>query len=204
MEDLFPQNLTLENTKQFQENLAESLVLQDDFSKDFNTIGAAALHTRGEFITVSAAIFNTDSDFKKFEIADERVVREKAQFPAVPGFESFRDGAILTKILRGFTKPSLFFIQGDGINHPRKLGLASHVGLALDIPTIGISRDVGSGFIKTVSGKDVIFENQEIRGAVIKKGRLKIYVAPGHKISWETALDLTKKCTRSIFPEPLF
>ncbi len=203
MDDLFPQKLTLKESTEFQDRLAAKLVLEDDFNENFEKIGAAAMHTRGDFITISAALFKTDKDLKKFELVDKNVVREKALFAAVPGLESFRDGEVLTRILRGITKPDLWFIEGHGVNHPHKLGLVSHVGLALDIPTIAVSRDFIAGRIQTVDGKDVISENGEICGAVLKSGMMKVYVAPGHRVSWQTALDLAKKCTKAIYPEPL-
>ncbi len=203
MDDLFPQKLTLKETNEFQEKLASRLVLEDDFNENFDKVGAAVMHTRGDFITISAALFKTDKDLKKFELVDKNIVREKAQFAAVPGLESFRDGEVLTRILRGITKPDLWFIEGHGVNHPHKLGLVSHVGLALDAPTIAVSRDFIAGRIETVDGKDVISENGEICGAVLKSGMMKVYVAPGHRVSWQTALELAKKCTKTIYPEPL-
>jgi len=203
LEELFPQKLTLKEANEFQDKLAARLILEDDLNDSIEKIGAATMHTRGDFITISAAIFKTDSDLKKFEIIDKNIVREKSPFPAVPGLESFRDGEILTRILRGFSKPDLFFIEGHGVNHPHKLGLASHVGLALDLPTIAVSRDFIAGRIQTVDGKDAIVENGEARGAILKSGTLKIYVSPGHRISWQTAFELAKKCTKSIYPEPL-
>lgn len=203
MEDLFPQNLTLKDSNEFQAKLAQRLVLDDDFNKEIKTVGAAALHTRGEYITVSVAIFNTNSELKTFELADKNIIRERAQFKALPGLESFRDGAILARILHGFTKPDLFFIEGHGINHPHRLGLASHVGLALDLPTIAVSRDFIAGHIQTIEGKDAIVENNEVLGAVMKAGPLKLYIAPGHRVSWQSALELAKKATRQNYPEPL-
>ena len=203
MEDLFPQKLTLKEANEFQEKLSRKLVLENEFNENIEKVGAAVMHTRGDFITVSAALFKTTPELKSFEIADKNVVREKSHFSAVPGLESFRDGAILAKILHGFTKPDLFFIEGHGINHQHRFGVASHVGLALDLPTIAVSRDFVAGRIETVEGKDAIVENGEVIGAVLKSGAVKIYVSPGHRIGWQTALELTKKCTKSVYPEPL-
>ena len=203
MDDLFPNNLTLRESNEFQAQLAQKIILEDNFNADIKTVGAAAMHTRGDFITVSAAIFKTDSSLKNFELADQNVVRERAKFAALPGMESFRDGPILANILRGFSKPDFWFIEGHAINHPHRLGLASHVGLAVDMPTIAVSRDFIAGHIQTIDGKDAIVENGEILGAVMKSGMLKLYVAPGHKISWQTALELAKKSTKSNYPEPL-
>ncbi len=203
MDNLFPTNLTLKESNEFQAQLASQLVLSDQVNPEIKSVGAAAMHTRGDYITVSAAVFKTDSSLKNFELADKNIIRERAQFKALPGLESFRDGAILSKILPGFSKPDFWFIEGHGVNHPHKLGLASHVGLAIDQPTIAVSRDFVAGHIQTVDGKDVIAENGEILGAVMKSGMTKVYVAPGHKISWQTALDFAKKSTKSVFPEPL-
>ena len=203
MDDLFPQNLTLKESNEFQAKLAQRLILSDNFNPEIKSVGAATMHTRGDYITVSAGIFKTDSSLKTFELADKNIFRERAHFKALPGLESFRDGAILSKILRGFTNPNFWFIEGHGINHPHKLGLASHVGLAIDAPTIAVSKDFVAGYIQTIDGKDAIVENGEILGAVMKSGMSKLYVSPGYKISWQTALDIAKRSTKSVFPEPL-
>ncbi|HIJ98358.1 TPA: hypothetical protein H1005_00230, partial [archaeon] len=76
MEELFPQKLTLKEANEFQDKLAARLILEDDLNDSIEKIGAATMHTRGDFITISAAIFKTDSDLKKFEIIDKNIVRE--------------------------------------------------------------------------------------------------------------------------------
>src|SRR3989338_1979915 len=124
-EDLFPHNLSLKDSIEFQDKLAAKLITEDSFNENFETVGAAIMHTRGDFITISVATFKTDKELKNFQLLDKNVVREKAPFAAVPGLESFRDGAMLTKVLRGFTKPDFWFIEGHGINHPHKLGVVS-------------------------------------------------------------------------------
>src|SRR3989344_7666692 len=99
MDNLFQQNLTLKESNEFQAKLAQRLILSDNFNSDIKSVGAATMHTRGDFITVSAGIFKTDSSLKTFEAADKNIVRERAQFKALPGLESFRDGPILANIL---------------------------------------------------------------------------------------------------------
>ena len=204
MEEYFPTNLTIKDATEMQEDLAQEITLRDDIPFDLKTIGGAALYSRGDLVMSSIAILRTNS-FKSFKVEEQSVITEKVSFPAIPSFEGFREGKVLADTILRFKNPDIFMIEGHGINHPRKFGLASHVGLALDLPTIGVSKDILSGKVEVKDSTQFIIENGELRGAVVRKkpNSVPLYVSPGYKISLDTSVDLVKRSMKGAFPEPL-
>ena len=92
-------------------------------------------------------------------------------------------------------------IDGNGILHPRGVGIASHIGVLLDTPTIGVAKTLLCG---EVVGDKVMYEGRLI-GNALKSGKAKnpVYVSPGHKISFETAYRVTNEFCKYRIPEPL-
>ncbi len=133
------------------------------------------------------------------------------EFPYIPGLLSFREApAIIEAFLKldSGAKPDLLMIDGCGINHPRFAGLATHVGVMLDIPTIGVAKNIlcGSGSIPSEPGEASLIEyNGRAVGYYFKskKGCRPIIVAPGHKVSLPTSLAIVRSCIRTHkLPEP--
>ena len=130
-------------------------------------------------------------------------------FPYIPGLLSFREAPAILKAFHALkTKPELLVIDGGGINHPRFAGLATHVGVSLDIATIGVTKNLlcGTGEIPTEEGRACIitYQNKEVGYYLMsKKGCKPIIIAPGHKVSLETSLELIKTCIhKHKLPEP--
>ena len=130
-------------------------------------------------------------------------------FPYIPGLLSFREAPAIIKAFHALkTKPDLLVIDGGGINHPRFAGLATHVGVILDLPTIGVTKRLlcGTGDIPTEEGEACIIKyHDKAVGYYLKskKGCKPIIVAPGHKVALETSLELIKTCIhKHKLPEP--
>ncbi|TDR55904.1 endonuclease V [Halomonas ventosae] len=146
------------------------------------------------------------------EIVEQVVHREPTRMPYVPGLLSFREvPAALGAFDRLTTQPQLVMVDGQGIAHPRRIGVASHLGLWLDLPTIGVAKSRLCGrhgepgpargdWTPLVDGPD-----DEVIGAVLRS-RVKvkpIFVSPGHRVSLPTALDWVIRCLgRTKLPEP--
>lgn len=115
-----------------------------------------------------------------------------------PGYLFYREGkALLVAYHRLQKKPDIVLIDGHGIAHPRFFGEASHIGLHIRKPTIGIAKKLLSGRLK---GKEVF-----IGGRPVAHKLKNIYVSPGHRISHRTAVRIVKLCMRGHrLPEPLF
>ncbi len=130
-------------------------------------------------------------------------------FPYIPGLLSFREApAIINAFHTLKTKPDLLVIDGGGINHPRFAGLATHVGVSLDVATIGVAKSLlcGTGEVPSEEGEAriITYRNRAVGYYLKSKKDCKpIIIAPGHKISLETSLKLIKTCIQKHkLPEP--
>lgn len=148
----------------------------------------------------SAVIINKNT----LEIIE--IVNEKStiSYPYIPGLFMLREGEPLLKIVRLLKNLfDVLLIDGHGILHPRKCGLASYVGIMIDKPTIGVAKNLLCG---SILESNYVEYNKTILGYTIKKNNKKnIYVSVGHKISLETSIDIVKKLTKKseFIPEPL-
>ena len=134
----------------------------------------------------------------------------RLQFPYVPGFLSFREiPALLTALGKLKLLPELLFCDGQGYAHPRRMGLATHLGIVLDRPTIGCAKSILIGKHEPV-GKEkgewaAMMDGEERIGAALRTraGVRPMYISQGHRISLETALRLTLSvCDGPRIPRP--
>lgn len=148
--------------------------------------------------------------YPELEIAEVQTVEDSIDFPYVPGLLSFREAPItLAACQKLEITPDLFLVDGQGIAHPRRLGLASHLGLFLDRPTIGCAKSRLCGNHGTVADQPgsyvELMDNDEVIGAVLRtKVKVNpIYVSIGHKVDLESAIYWTLQCCRGYrLPEP--
>ncbi len=142
----------------------------------------------------------------------ERTVAElDAAFPYIPSLLAFREGPVILKALaRLKNRPDLIMFAGHGIAHPARFGMASHMGLITDIPSIGCARKILSGTYeppdKARGSLSTLYMNNVKCGYVLRtRDEVKpIFISPGHKISLETSLEIVKSClTGYRIPEPL-
>jgi deoxyribonuclease V len=134
-------------------------------------------------------------------VETEHVVDETST-EYVPGFLAFREGPMLLRIVsRIQNTPNVFLIDGQGVAHPRGFGLASHVGLALDRPTIGVAK---SRLYGRVEGGSIIGADHNIIGRILdSEAGKRFYVSVGHRISLDTAIKTVGNCMVDGFPAPL-
>ena len=125
------------------------------------------------------------------------IVNEKStiSYPYIPGLFMLREGEPLLKIVRLLKNLfDVLLIDGHGILHPRKCGLASYIGIMIDKPTIGVAKNLLCG---SILESNYVEYNKTILGYTIKKNNKKdIYVSVGHKISLETSINIVKKLTK--------
>ena len=147
------------------------------------------------------------------DMADHSVVKDTIPFPYIPGLLSFREIPMLLKAWEGLaTKPDVIIADGVGIAHPRRLGIATHLGLTLNIPTIGCSKSVLTGIYEEPSPADgscsYMYDPKnptEIIGAALRsKDRVApVFVSPGHLITLEESIEIVRSCIRKHrLPEP--
>ncbi len=171
--------------------------------KDIKLIGGADV-SMNLFATFGFAGFVTLS-YPELELMNHSVIKADINFPYIPGLLSFRE---IPMLLQAWTKlkkkPDLIIVDGVGIAHPRRLGIASHLGLVLGVPTIGVSKNILTGIYKEPRVEPGEFsyihdpKNKEIIGAALrtKRGVKPIFVSPGHLITLEESLKIVKSCIR--------
>ncbi|MDX1663194.1 MAG: deoxyribonuclease V [Candidatus Promineifilaceae bacterium] len=142
-------------------------------------------------------------DFPSLELHEAALARQPTTFPYIPGLLSFRETpAILRALAKLEARPDLLLVDGQGRAHPRRLGIASHLGLLVDIPTIGVakSRLTGqpAGPLAAEKGAwQPLLDGDEVIGAVVRtRTNVKpLYVSVGHRVDLETAIYYVLACT---------
>ena len=195
--DLKIDHKPLERLRRYQIELSKKISLYDDFS-DINIIGGVDLSYKNN----KAIVVYTLLDIEKLKLLKFYVFEEHVSFPYIPTFLSFREGdPILKTFNRVEPKPNVLFVNGQGIAHPVKMGLASYIGVVLDIPTVGITKKHLYGEIK--ENKIYDKDGNQI-GWVIKKNGKTVYVSPGNKLSLESSKELAEKTwIKGQYPEPI-
>jgi deoxyribonuclease V len=141
-------------------------------------------------------------DYPSMELVDVQLFDGPITFPYVPGLLSFREAPVALAALEKLRQvPDLVLIDGQGLAHPRRLGLASHLGLCLDIPTIGCakSRLIGKhDEVPAERGCHVsLYDDREVIGEVVRtKTNVKpMYISVGHKIDLTSAVQWVLQCS---------
>ena len=156
-------------------------------------------------------IFQSRAVYPGFAPVETQSVEEIQTFPYVPGFLGFREAPALVHAVQKLSqRPHLLLIDGHGVSHPRRLGIASHLGLLLDLPTIGVAKSILVGHPLSPLGEEVGSETPLVhKGEVIgmllrsRKRALPLIISAGHKISLPTAVSWVKRClTKYRLPEP--
>ncbi len=131
-------------------------------------------------------------------------------FPYIPGFLSFREIPVILEALKLLPqKPNLFMVDGQGIAHPRRMGIAAHLGVLLDMPSIGVAKSRLTGVYKEPGFQKgnqtpLMDKNEQIGTVLRSKDNVKpLFISPGHKVDNETAVKIVERClTRYKLPEP--
>jgi deoxyribonuclease V len=148
-------------------------------------------------------------EFPSLSLVEAQVTHRKTQFPYIPGLLAFREISPLSAAIKKLKRqPDVFLVDGHGYAHPNRLGLASHLGLVIRHPTVGVAKKMLCGSVEP-SGPDGvarIIDGGEIIGVevVTQTGRKPIYVSVGHLVSLPRAVAVVKSCIRGYrLPEPL-
>jgi deoxyribonuclease V len=146
----------------------------------------------------------------ELEVVETAIASRKVSFPYIPGLLSFREAPVCIDAVEKLQcQPDLFIVDGQGVAHPRRLGLAAHLGLFFDKPTVGCakSRLIGE-FEEPAIGKgafSLLTDGGEVIGAVVRtrRGVKPVFISVGHKCLLEDAIRLTLECAlRYRLPEP--
>jgi len=206
---------TIEELYHIQEEIASKAIIEDKLSlKELKLVAGADQaffyeskdEAEDKEKIISAVVV---LEYPSMRFIDYSYSVMPVDFPYIPGLLSFREAPAIINAFRSLKKkPELLVIDGCGINHPRFAGLATHVGVVLDVATIGVAKNLlcGNGELPDVEGEERVikYKGKDI-GYYLKSknGSKPIIVAPGHKVSLETSLKLIKNCIhKHKLPEP--
>lgn len=193
---------------EIQKTLKDRLILEKSFGTIHTIAGADVSYDKQDDCFFAAVIaFRLNKSLERIE---EASAIGKATFPYIPGLLSFREAPILLRAFRKLkNNPDIVLFDGQGIAHPRYLGLASHMGLILDKPSIGCAKTKLVGDYDSVGNtvgaySNLLYKNQVVGAALRTKINTKpIFVSPGHKIDLTSAIHIVlKTCHGYRIPEP--
>lgn len=195
----WPTNIS--EARAIQESLRGKVLARDRLGKIETVAGIDVGFEKHGTVTRAAVVV---LDFPGLTPREQAIARLPTRFPYVPGFLSFREiPAVLAAMKKLHARPDLILCDGQGLAHPRRFGLACHLGLLLDIPSIGVakSRLIGThGEVpERKGGWTALEDDDEVIGAVLRtRADVKpVYVSIGHRISLATAIDYVLRCTTS-------
>ncbi|MES9955792.1 MAG: deoxyribonuclease V [Sedimenticola sp.] len=198
-EKLHPWDVSPREAREIQQQLRGRVITSDRLGKVRHVAGVDVGFEENGRITRAAVVLLS---FPGLQPETSAIARRPTGFPYVPGLLSFREiPAVLDALEKLERLPDLLLCDGQGIAHPRRFGIACHLGLLTDIPAIGVakSRLTGThGELPPGKGSWVpLMDGEERIGAVLRSRSnvSPLYISPGHKISLETAIDYVLACT---------
>jgi deoxyribonuclease V len=183
--------------------LSKKIISEDKIPKRIRLVAGVDVAYVGELAFGAVAVLDYDS----LELLETQTATCTVKFPYVPTLLSFREIPPSVACIRKLKlKPDVFLVDAHGMAHPRGFGFASHLGLAIGKPTIGVAKSRLIGELKEIDGRMFLVHDGVVVGFVLtpKKGAKPVYVSIGHLVSLSTAVKIVEHCTRGDrIPEPL-
>jgi deoxyribonuclease V len=191
--------LTAEDAIAIQNQLRSQVITEDQLG-DVQYVAGVDLGFEEDGAISRAAV--AVLSFPDLQLQEKAIAKRPTTFPYIPGFLSFREiPAILDALETVSITPDLIVCDGQGIAHPRRLGIACHLGVLIDIPTIGAAKSLLVGKHDEVPVEKGSWQPLRYRGEVVgavlrsRTGVKPLYVSPGYRISLPTAIDYVLRCT---------
>ncbi|WP_414584805.1 deoxyribonuclease V [Scytonema sp. PCC 10023] len=193
-------SLTVDEAIKIQEKLKDEVITEDKLKEPVQYVAGVDMGFEADGTISRAAV--AVLSFPDLQLQETSLARRPTTFPYIPGFLSFREiPAVLDALEKIKTIPDIILCDGQGIAHPRRFGIACHLGLIVDMPTIGVAKSLLVGKHEEIpdtrgSWQPLIHRGETI-GAVLRTrvGVKPIYVSSGHKVSLPTAIDYVLRCT---------
>ena len=191
---------TLEEAIAIQEKLRYQVITSDQLPEPIQYVAGVDMGFEADGTISRAAV--AVLSFPDLQVIETSLAHRPTTFPYVPGFLSFREiPAVLDALEKIKTIPDIILCDGNGIAHPRRLGIASHLGLLVDLPTIGVAKSRLLGkyeeLAETKGNWQPLIHQGETIGAVLRSrtGVKPLYISSGHRVSLPTAIDYVLRCT---------
>ena len=203
--DLHPWNVSPAEAVAVQRRLAAQVV-REGAPQDVRVVAGADISVGGGRGRGAVVLLS----YPELRPLEQQVVEAELAFPYVPGLLAFREVPVLAEAFRRLSqRPDLLLVDGQGLAHPRRFGIACHLGLLLDLPTIGCakSRLVGEfgPLAEEAGSRTELRDGTEVLGLVVRTraGVTPVYVSVGHRIGLSEAAEWTLRLCRGYrLPEP--
>ena len=192
-----PRNLTPREAILLQKKLASLVSQQSALPKQISYVAGAD----GAYTEKSAAAAVAVVDYHSLEPVEIATAKVRVTFPYIPGLLAFREAPVVVRALRKLrVTPDVCIVDGHGIAHPRKFGLACCIGLMMDLPTIGVAK---SRLFGREMDDSLVDPDENLIGSILRIGKKSLYVSVGHKISLEDATQVVKHCVSEHGLDPI-
>ncbi len=200
-------NVSPSEARNIQSKLKDNLVISP-LNRDVQFVGGADVSfDKGSNLVFTAIVILKLPDLT---IVERKGLSERVDFPYIPGLLAFREGPpMLYSWEKIKKKPDVMMFDAQGLAHPRRMGLATHIGLYLDIPSVGCAKSVLVGQYQEPGEKageftPLEYKDDVVGTAVRTKDRISpVFVSIGHKVDLSDAVNLVLQCTRGYrIPEP--
>ena len=198
--------------KTISEAKAAQVALQDKvriipLSKKPRFVAGVDAAFAGDRIIGAACLYR----YPEVSLVEEAYAEMRNLFPYVPGFLTFREGPVIIKVIKKLSiKPDVILFDGQGIAHPISMGIASHIGVLLNMPAIGCAKSRLIGVYKEPKlwrgAWSPLTYNNNVVGAVLRtRDNVRpLFISPGHKIDLKASIDIVLNCiSKYRIPEPL-
>ncbi|WP_026087676.1 deoxyribonuclease V [Chlorogloeopsis fritschii PCC 9212] len=192
--------LTVEEAIAIQEQLQAEVITVDQLKEPVQYVAGVDMGFEADGTISRAAV--AVLSFPDLQLQETSIARRPTSFPYIPGFLSFREiPAVLDALEKIKLTPDIILCDGQGIAHPRRFGIACHLGVIVDIPSIGVAKSLLVGKHQDLSDirgnwQPLIYKGETV-GAVLRtrSGVKPVYISSGHRISLSTAIDYVLRCT---------
>ncbi|MEZ5334197.1 MAG: endonuclease V [Methanolobus sp.] len=199
-----PSSRTLEELRFLQNKAIENLNIEDGCGKIKRIAGVDCAYDDEKIVCAMPVL-----DYDSLEVTEKKHIVQKVPLPYIPTYLNFREGkAIASVFMELENKPDILIFDSCGINHPIRAGMASYFGAVMDTPTIGVSKKIlcGNAEIPVEVGDSckLVYKGEQV-GWLLKSNKRSnpIIVAPGHRVSVNSSLEIVKHCLKGYkLPEP--
>jgi deoxyribonuclease V len=214
---VYNQGMQIVDWHNWQVTIAEAIAIQTNLAAEVSRVGNITAPRLIAGVDISVNRWTKTGtgavvvlSYPALEIVETQVVTDRIEFPYVPGLLSFREAPLILAAFKKVTVvPDFVLVDGQGIAHPRRMGIAAHLGLFLGIPTIGCAKSRLCGEHETPANEagsyTELLDNGEVIGAVLrtKAGVKPLYISIGHMIDLPSAINWVIACCRGYrLPEP--
>ncbi len=198
-------DLSVEEAQELQRQLARKVIKQKTFG-DIRLVAGIDVGFRGDEAIAGVVVLEYP-EMKEVEAATAKMA---VSFPYIPGLLAFREGpAIVAALEKLRSEPDLLILDGQGIAHPRRMGIATHIGVIFDRPSIGCAKSRLTGSYHEPGPEkgswSYLYDGAEVVGAVLrtKDKAPPVFVSIGHRIDLQSALEVVlPACRGDRLPEP--